>query len=431
MSMLDIIRSRVKSLKIVSLLWVGTILGSGIGFLTQVLLARNLGTESFGLFSAALGMVNLLVPLAGFGIAGFWLKIFGQEGWRGIRWLPASFKFIFLSTATVAIAMLLWAEFGPNDEQTKSVLKIFLWLLLGSAAVELFSAKLQLEERFGVLAIWQILPGLLKFLAVIGLMLFINEKLILTQIAWAYAVVSISMIILVIFPLLLMFRGDFSLKGHGGNVNGVPIDSVRVIDVISESWAFGLAGMFHFVYFQGSVLIIKYMLGDVSAGLYSSAFLIVSVVYIFPSVIYNKFLYPKIHRYANSDLDSLYKIYIYGSRLMFGFGVVVSFVLCFISPFVFPLLFGEDFLPAVDIILVLAIAIPVRFLATSIGSMLLTKNNVRIKVVLMGFVAIISIPLNIFLVRLYDVQGAAIATVIAELLLLALYVRVVRSSVFK
>ncbi|MBW6519414.1 MAG: oligosaccharide flippase family protein [Desulfoarculaceae bacterium] len=78
-------------------------MGAGCAFLTQVLLARELGPAAFGAFAAALAMVVLVAPLAGFGVAGFWLKAFGQEGWQAVRWLRASLKYTLLNTLLVLV----------------------------------------------------------------------------------------------------------------------------------------------------------------------------------------------------------------------------------------------------------------------------------------------------------------------------------------
>src|SRR5687767_12146338 len=83
--------NKTTAFKAISLLWVGSLAGAGFAFLTQVFLARKLGSNDFGAFSSALTTITLLAPLAGFGISQYWLKAFGQEGWAAKRWLKPSF----------------------------------------------------------------------------------------------------------------------------------------------------------------------------------------------------------------------------------------------------------------------------------------------------------------------------------------------------
>ena len=148
--------------KTISLLWLGSILGGGCAFLTQVLLARELGPATYGLFAAALGMVTLVSPLASFGVGGFWLMVFGQEGWQAVRWLRGSFSFTAITIFLVLVALFSWAVLGPHDETTRGLLLLLSVYVLGQVAVELVSAKLQLEERYLALTMWQFLPNMLR-----------------------------------------------------------------------------------------------------------------------------------------------------------------------------------------------------------------------------------------------------------------------------
>ena len=88
-----------KAFNALALLWLGTLLGAGLAFLIQIILARKLGSEYFGMFSAVLAMVTLVTPLAGFGISQLWLKVFGQERWNAQKWIKPSFDFVILSTS--------------------------------------------------------------------------------------------------------------------------------------------------------------------------------------------------------------------------------------------------------------------------------------------------------------------------------------------
>src|SRR5690554_4522989 len=150
--------TRRNAVRAISFLWLGSLAGAGCAFLTQVVLARVLGPNTFGIFASALATVTLLVPLAGFGVAPFWLKVFGEEGWQARRWWPGSFRFVCVSTLVVLISLALWAGFGPHDDAMSLSLWLLLAYVMGQVVVELVSSKLQLEEKYIRLAIWQFSP---------------------------------------------------------------------------------------------------------------------------------------------------------------------------------------------------------------------------------------------------------------------------------
>jgi len=68
----------------------------------------------------------------------------------------------------------------------------------------------------------------------------------------------------------------------------------------------------------------------------------------------------------------------------------------------------------VALVMILAVAAPFRFLASSAGAMLSIRNHIRIKVRLMSMAAALNIVLNLFLISHYSVVGAALATVATE-----------------
>lgn len=415
--------SRFLSIKIVSLLWLGSVLGAGCAFLTQVLLARGLGPAALGAFVAALGMVTMVAPLASFGVGSFWLKAFGQEGWQAVRWLRGSFKYALSTTFLVLTALLVWAVLGPHDVATRGLLVVLSTYLLGQVAVELVSAKLQLEERYLSLALWQFLPHLLRLLLVSMLVLVMAKLMTLWSIAFAYALISLGVSIFGAFFLWRMYCGKLILKGHGelsASINQPAVPS-SMEQVAAQSWPFGLAGVFHLIYFQSDIILIKYIAGDAAAGIYNVAFVIMVAVYMLPSVIYQKFLLPKIHRWANYDRSRFYQVYRTGNWVMLVLGLLAMLAIWLLAPWGVQLLFGRQYISAVLPLSILALAAPIRFVATSVGSTLVTQDNMRRKVYYMGVTALINLALNFFMIPAYGVLGAAVSTVISEVALLLIY----------
>lgn len=405
--------------KAVSLLWLGAILGAGCAFVMQVLLARGLGPADLGLFAAALGMVTLVAPLASFGVGSFWLKAFGQEGWGGVRWLRGSLKYTLLTTFLVLASLFFWAILGPHDETTRGLLIVLSTYLLGQVAVELVSAKLQLEERYLALALWQFLPHLLRLLLVCILVVVVDKLMTLNNVAYAYALISVSVFIIGAVLLWRMFRGQLALKGHGElKINvfpSAPLSSMRL--VAAQSWPFGLVGVCYLVYFQSDIILLKFITGDEAAGIYNVAFVIMAAVYILPSVIYQKFLLSKIHRWAEHDREMFYRVYRTGNRVMLVLGLLAMLAIWVLAPWGVPFMFGIKYQDSVLIVIILGLAVPARFFASSAGVALSTQRHLMAKLYIMAMAAVINLVLNIFLIPIYGVVGASATTVATEVLI--------------
>ena len=415
-----------KAIRSISFLWVGSLFGAGCAFLSQVVLARTLGTSGFGMFSAALATVTLLVPLAGFGVAAYWLKVFGEEGWRARRWWSGSFLFVVVSTAFVILVLSVWAWLGPHEFSMSILLWLLLSYVLGQVALELVSSKFQLEEKYLTLAMWQFLPHLGRLMLVtVGAWWFSNTFSVYMA-GLAYAVISVVVLVIGFLILLAMRRGYFSLQGHGApSVLMASENKPSPFELVAEAWPFGAAGLFYLIYFQSAVILLAYLINSTASGIYNVAFIIMAAVYLFPSVIYQKYLLPKIHRWANSDRVKMLETFRLGNRYMLLFGSVAMILLWLGGWWLIPLLFGEEYIESVWVLNVLALAAPIRFVASSVGSVLVTKENMKRKVRYMGIVGLFNVILNIVMIPFFGVIGAAIASVASDSLLLFLYFQAV------
>lgn len=420
---------KIKAAKAVSLLWLGSLLGAGLAFLTQIMLARVLGVTDFGIFSSAFAVVTLLAPLAGFGVAPFWLKAFGQEGWEARRWWKGSLQFTTLSTSLVMMTLAAWAIWGPHDATMSQAILILSLYIPSHLLTELLTSRFQLEERYGALALWHIAPHFVRFASIL-LATHYYPSGQLSSIALIYSIISILVSAAALYSLKSLHHETFSLKGHGAKLSFATLEAPSFLNVFKESWPFGLAGLFYLIYFQSSIILLKYLDDADAAGLYNIALVIVSAVYLFPAVLYQKFLLPKIHRWAHHNETLLSESYIKGNIFMLSLGIAAALIIWTSSSWGILFLFGKELPEASQALRILAFAIPFRFVATSVGAVLATRDNMRRKIVCMGTVAAFSISSNIVLIPIYGIIGAAITTILGDALLLAMYYRSVKKYVF-
>lgn len=413
------------------MLWVGSLAGAGLAFLTQVLLARTLGRNDYGAFSAALTSITLVAPLAGLGIAQYWLKAFGQEGWSAMRWLKPSFRFIASSALMLIAGTVVWALCAGHEPLTQNLLLILSLYGIGQLSVELVSSKLQLEERYLHLALWQFLPHFLRCLMVAIAALIVPVTLSALYYGAVFSLVAVVFCLASIAPLRRMANGRLRLKGHGRR--GEPARASQAPSmgrVVAASWPFGVAALSHLIYFQSNIILLKHLSSNSAAGVYSVAFTVMSAVYLLPNVIYQRFLLPKMHRWARHDPQRFYQVYRQGNGLMLLLGTLALLLIVLTADWAVLLLFGQAYQEAGPVLKILALSAPIIFLAFSAGATLVTEEHMQTKVRYMAVVALINVLLNLVLIPLFELRGAAVASVLSNLLLLLLYVRGARRLVF-
>lgn len=402
----------------ISMLGVATATGAVMVFLTQTLLARELGPTAYGLFASSLATVTMIAPLAGFGLTQFRLKVYGAEGWTANRWLKPSLHFTVFTTAIAVAILVLWALVIAPHNGTRFALVVLIPVVFGILSIDLMSNKLRLEERYGAMALWQMaIPG---SRLVVAVALLLVPQLTGRFVAVSYCLISLLVALWAAPQIRTMIRGDIALHGHGPRP---PDPLVRVADpgmrsLWSQAWAYGAFAVLYPVFFQISTILLKYLHSDAQAGMYSIGLAIMTAIYLIPATIYQKFLLLKLHRWNAYDVPKFWRVYRQGNIAMFALGIAISIGLVVVSPWVVPLVFGERYRGVVGILMILAFCPPVRFLSTAMGSALVIDEHMRVRVYAMALATVVAVGANALLIPHYGAHGAAWATVTSELVLL-------------
>lgn len=402
----------------VSMLGIATAVGALMVFLTQVLLARQMGPADYGLFASSLATITMIAPLAGFGLTQFRLKVYGVEGWAANRWLRPSMRFTMVTTLLTAAIAVAWALATAAHDGTRFTLLALTPVILSVLAVNLVSSKLRLEDRYTRMALNQmVIPGS-RLAVAIGLLLV--PQLTGRFVALSYGAISMLVALSAIPQIRAMFRGEIALKGHGPRTElAAPSAAIpSVAEVWSQAWAYGVYAALYPVFFQISTILIKYIRGDTHAGMYAIALAVMTAIYLIPATIYQKFLLGKLHRWAAHDKPKFRMVYRKGNVVMFVLGLAISAGMVLIGPWLIPLVFGEQYRPVVAILMVLAVCPPIRFLSTAMGSALLTEDHMRFRVYAMAIATFVAVAGNLLLIPMFGELGAAWATVAAETVLL-------------
>lgn len=416
-------RKILNVLKSIGYLFSTAVLAAVLGFLLQVVLARELGVEGFGTLASSLAIINLVGPIGGFGLAGVLLKLYGQEGSYANRWSSTVLIYLYITVSISIGLIIIWAYAGPHSGVNKILLLLLIPHLVSISLVPIVSAKFQLAGRVKHLSFLQLAPNALRLTPLVVLVYIFGFKA--DEVYYAAAIYTGSAIFLnvfLIYQLKNIFSGNFKAAIE---INNDSDDQKSITPPLNElvlkAFPYGLAGFFYLIYFQSDLIILKYMKGEVEAGIYNVGFIIIAAVYIFPTVVYQKFLMPKLHVWQNVNRDKVRSVYYYGNIAMFSFGLIAVALIYLLMPTAMPIIFGEDYNSAISLVLFLSLAIPFRFIAASSGAILNTGEHIIAKVKLMSIIATLNIIINIILIPKYGIYGAAAATIFSEFLSMVLY----------
>jgi O-antigen/teichoic acid export membrane protein len=413
-------------LKIISFLWFSALLGASLTFLNQIIIARYTTPEEFGEFNGTLVLVVTIAAFAGFGVDGFLLKLFGKHGSNALKYIKNGIKYSVLTTCISIILLLL---FGLLINGTIDRNLIFLTpIIFSSLVIVLVTVKFQLEQNYKALTIWQPTQSLIRFVGIIIVLLCLNEGELNEYIYKIFLVSSFLVSIIGSYFALDMYRGNIQLIKN--EKQDSTLQSLSILQVAKGSWPFGIATFFHLLYFQSDIIVLKYLNSNLEAGLYSAAFTLISAVYILPGVIYQKFLAPKMHVWSNNNHKKMLQVFQSGNGIMLVIGVVFALFLFLFSEKIVVLFFGNEYNLASTYLMILAFAIPLRFLSSSVGAVLVTQTFMKKKVRYMFVVALFNLTLNIIFIPHYGAIAAAISTLLSEFLLMLLFLYGVSKYVF-
>lgn len=404
-----------------SLLSFASAFGAALVLVTQSLLARHMGPSSYGLFASSLATVSMIAPFAGFGLSQFRLRVYGVEGWAADRWIRPSLQFSLVTLAIAFATVGVWAFAIAPTAATQLLLLLMAPVILGAMGVDVVSSKLRLEERYRLLALWQLMTPAGRMLVAITAVLLASAPA--SAVALGYGLVGVAVAAFAAPHVLAMLRGDMVLHGHGprpASSAAAQESAPGAWDVWRHAWPYGAAAALYPVFFQVSTVLLKYLGSDAQAGLFGISMAVMTAIYLIPSTVYHKFLLSKLHRWAAHDRPRFWMVYRRGVALMFLFGLAIGALMWALAPVVVPLIFGESYSGVVRILLVLALCPPIRFLTTAVGSVLLSSTHMYYRVLMLALAAGMTIAMDVALIPRWGELGAAWAIVCGEVALLVM-----------
>lgn len=392
-------------------LLIGSLLGSFLMFISQIILARNFSVEDYGVFVTVSNLVNIIAVFIGFGVGDFLVKIFSAEGKSAYRWIKPSFKIFYLNMAISMLIVTSIVYFNTFSDSVNILLLLFIPNILLQGFLTLSNAVNQIEQDFLKNSLFNLSIYVVRFCSV--LIAYLTTKNII--------VVGISIFILSIisfYPFYKNISKFFSKKIKIPIENGESsLHSPTFGDSMKQVYPFGLMGIFYYAYYQSDILILSYLEGLEASAYYSAAFTVLSLLYLFPNLLFRRLFLTKIHVWANHNNEKLFSFYKRSNLTMLVLGILITcFIFIFSDPII-TIIYGEKYTSSIVYLKLLSLCIVFRFIYAVSGTIMSTKNNIFLKIKIQGVTAMINIIANFFFIAAFGIKGAIYSTIICEFLL--------------
>ena len=286
-----------------------------------------------------------------------------------------------------------------------------LLLILGAIQVvtslnQFFRSIVASLQRFRIDGIFMVLDRVLVILFV-GVLLWSNiPQLDLTIYKFAYAqLFSLSLVLV----SLLVF-----LRGHLAHIS-ISFNWDKIFPILKKSWPFALLVTLMGLYTYIDGVMIKELVGDAEAGVYALGYRFYFALLMFASV-FSGVLLPLFSKNLK-NIDIIRSISGFTSRLLLFGGIVASLIAVVyameILKFVNPDKANTD---SAEVLVLLLVGFIGSSLTLVYGALLTAGKELTWLNRFAAFTLVVNLILNSILIPQYKAQGAAIATMVSQLL---------------
>lgn len=369
------------------------------GLLVGIWVARYLGPQQFGLFSYVLAFTAIFGGIAKLGLDGIMVRELVNHPEKRDTYLGTAFWLKILGAFIVMGLMAAIVPFTSNDATTN----LFIFIIAAGLVFQSFEV---VEFYFQS----QVLAKIVSICKVIQLALssMIKIYLVLTEaeLFWFVLVTAFDALSLAVsYFIAYQLRKNPAFYKH--------FDLSIAKQLLKDSWPLIFSAIVVSIYMRIDQIMIKEMLGEYEVGIYSAAVRLSEAFYFIPMLI-TASLFPAILN-AKNQSEELYKQRL--QRLytfMVWFAITIALPMTFLSDWLILLLFGQAYQEAGQVLMIHIWAAVFVFLGVSFGKYLLAENLTKIAFQRTLLGAVSNVLLNLWLIPIYGVAGAAMATLLAQ-----------------
>ena len=387
-----------------------------IGVFVTSIVARYFGPENFGQFNYSLSFTALFTALSTLGLETLTVKaIVDKEYDEGTILCTSLFLRVFGGIILTILAAIIIRLIEPNDSNLH-ILVLIMSITMVFKSLEVIEYWIQAYQRAKVSSIIRMVAYVITSAFKIFLVLFKGN---LIHYAFIY---MLDGIIIGTALIIAYFRKRENLSKWRINLTYAKY-------ILSQSWYLVLSGLMITLYMRiDQVMLGSMMPTKTELGVYSAAIQVAQMWYFVPMAIIISFkpvIISKKKTNEKSYLKSVQLLYTIVAWMGIGFGI---FIILF-SNVIIGILYGPDYSKAASILSISVWAGTFAMLGTAASTWLVCEGLQKYNTVFVFGGAITNISLNTILIPILGGYGAAIATVVTQLMsniIIPLFIKKVR-----
>jgi len=372
------------------------IVTKALGLIVVAYLARVLGAEGFGKIGFAQAILAYFMLLANLGLSTFGTREVARNREEINRYVNNILTIRLIASIGAFALLAVFVYFIPKPAEIKKLILLF--------GLTIFTFAFTIDwvfqgiERMEFIAISQIARQLVYVGLIFGIIRSPQQLLKVPLIRVGTTVVGVVILFSIFVKKFSVVRPKFAFAFWK--------------QILKQSLPMGFSAIMISIYYNFDRVMLGFMKGDEVVGWYNAAYNVILVIITLPSLIIHSFFPSLSQAYRdNKKMSNITHRYL---KIMFSIGIPFGFGGIVLASLIINLVYGQAYNNAILPFQILSWNIVAVFISIAFAHPLLAwnKQNTYMKIIAGG--AITNLLFNFLLIPKFGIEGASIATVLAE-----------------
>lgn len=365
-------------------------------------MARYLGVSNYGIFGFATSFTAILAVTVDLGINTHVIRHVATDYDSAPKYLGNAMplKSIFgIGTMILTLIILILMK---TDELTLTVTLLFAIEMIIKSFINLLNGSFQAFEEGKY-------QGIGNTLLHIILLIFI-----LITIFTDFGLIGISISYILANAITLTYT-YYAFKNNIAKPKfELDLEFCKQITVLSLPFA--VIGLLYTIYYSIDIVMLTNMVGSYASGIYNATYKLISVLTLFYSV-YTAVIFPVMSKFFNDDESMLLISFEKSIKYLMLVIIPIAIATVFYSTDIIHLIYGHKYDAASSVLCILIWTVCLLFISGAANSLLNASHKEVAVTKIYAIAAVFNIVLNFVMIPYFSYNGAAITTVLSDLLI--------------
>ena len=396
--------------KNMSWLFISQIIASVCGFIWTILTARYLGVNNYGILRFAISITGILGIISDMGINTHIVRYISTNIKSAPKYLGNILPLKLIFSAIYFLITIIILILLKTDEFTILITLLFTIEIVFKSFISTINGAFQAFEngKYQGISITLVNTTTLLFI-----LISIYADLGLLGIGIAYILANLITFIYVYYSLNKhIVKPKFEL------------DQEFCKKITLLSLPFAITGILYTIYYSIDLIMLTKIVGDYANGIYNATYKLIAVLNLFYSV-YTAVIFPVMSKFFKNDKRLLVISYEKSIKYLMLLMIPLAIGTMIYSLDIIQLIYSNQYDDAASVLSILIWTVCLLFISGASNTLLNASHKEVTVTKIYAIAAVFNIVLNFFMIPHFSYNGAAITTVLSDMLIVALQTYVI------